>query len=127
MARRPPLPKSELEIVRIVWDLKEATVRQVLDALPADRKVEFWTVQTYLRRLKAKKYLKSRREGRTDIYSPCVSPDRVVSDVVSDFLNRVFDGQTLPLFQHLIHERGLSDDEINRLQETLNELKKEAS
>jgi BlaI family transcriptional regulator, penicillinase repressor len=124
MAKRPPLPRSELEIARIVWDLKEATVRQVLDALPEDRKVEFWTVQTYLRRLKAKKYLKSRREGHTNIYSPCVSPDRVVSEVVSDFLNRVFDGQTLPLFQHLIHDRGLSDDEIDRLQQTLNELRR---
>jgi BlaI family transcriptional regulator, penicillinase repressor len=123
MPPRPPLPKSELEIARIVWDLKEATVRQVLDALPKDRNVEFWTVQTYLRRLKAKKYLKSRREGRTNIYSPCVSPDRVVSDVVRDFLNRVFDGQTLPLFQHLIQDQGLSNDEIDQLQETLNELR----
>jgi BlaI family transcriptional regulator, penicillinase repressor len=124
MEKRSPLPKSELEIARIVWDLKEATVREVLDALPEDRKLDFWTVQTYLRRLKTKKYLKSRRKGRTNIYSPRISPDQVVSEVVSDFLNRMFDGQTLPLFQHLIHDRGLSDDDIHRLQQTLNELKR---
>ncbi len=124
MPKHPPLPKSELEIARIVWDLKEATVRQVLDALPEDRKVDFWTVQTYLRRLTAKKYLKTRREGRTNVYSPLISPSQVVSEVVGDFLNRLFDGGTLPLFQHLIHDRGLSDEEIEQLQQTLNELKR---
>ena len=124
MPKRPPLPKSELEIARIVWDLKEATVRQVLDALPEDRKVDFWTVQTYLRRLTTKKYLKTRREGAYNVYSPLISPNQVVSEVVGDFLNRLFDGGTLPLFQHLIHDRGLSDEEIEQLQQTLNELKR---
>ena len=124
MVKRPLLPKSELEIARIVWDLKEATVRQVLEALPEDRELDFWTVQTYLRRLKTKGYLKTRREGRNNVYSPRVSPDRVVEEVVGDLLNRVFDGETLPLFHHLIHDRGLTDEEIDGLQRTLDELKK---
>ncbi len=54
MGKRPALAKSELELARIVWELGEATVRQVYEALPAERKLDFWTVQTYLRRLKAK-------------------------------------------------------------------------
>ncbi|MBN2217106.1 MAG: BlaI/MecI/CopY family transcriptional regulator [Pirellulales bacterium] len=124
MAKRPPLPKSELEIARIVWDLKQATVRQVLEALPEDRELDFWTVQTYLRRLSAKGYLKTQRRGRNNVYSPRVSSDRVVGEVVGDLLERVFDGQTLPLFHHLIHDRGLSDREIDELQRTLDELKK---
>ncbi len=123
MAKRPMLPKSELEIARIVWELGEATVRQVQDALPEDRGLDFWTVQTYLRRLKTKGYLKTRREGRTNVYSPRIAPDRVVTEAVDDFLNRLFDGEALPLFQHLIHDRGLSDEEFDRLQQTLDELR----
>jgi len=124
MAKLPALPKSELEIARIVWRLGKATVRQVEEALPEDRALDFWTVQTYLRRLKEKGYLKTRREGRTNVYSPRVEPSRVISEVVGDFLDRVFDGDALPLFQHLIRDRGLSDDEVDGLQETLNELKR---
>jgi BlaI family penicillinase repressor len=41
------LARSELEIARVVWNLGEATVRQVADALPAERGIGFWTVQTY--------------------------------------------------------------------------------
>jgi BlaI family transcriptional regulator, penicillinase repressor len=123
MAKRPALAKSELEIARIVWSLGEATVRQVADALPPDRQLDFWTVQTYLRRLAAKGYLRVRRQGRNNVYRSNVRPGTVVREVVDDLVSRLFDGQTLPLFQHLIEERGLSDRELDELQQTLNELK----
>jgi predicted transcriptional regulator len=121
---RPRLAKSELEVARIVWNLGEASVRQVFEALPKDRDLDFWTVQTYLRRLKAKGYLRTRREGRNNVYCSRVRPGNVVRDVVNDLLNRLFDGEALPLFQHLIHDRGLSDAEIGQLQKTLDGLKR---
>lgn len=123
MPKRPPLAKSELELARIVWRLGEATVRQVLDALPRERGLDFATVQTYLRRLEAKGYLRVRQRGRTNVYRSRVEPDRVVGEVVRDFLDRVFDGQTLPLVQQLINDRGLTDEEIDELQRTLDQLK----
>ena len=39
--RRGSLPKSELEVTRIVWNLGEATVRQVLETLPEEREIDF--------------------------------------------------------------------------------------
>ncbi|MGH7140658.1 MAG: BlaI/MecI/CopY family transcriptional regulator [Pirellulales bacterium] len=123
MTKRAALSKSELEIARIVWNLGEATVRQAADALPADRKIDFWTVQTYLRRLAAKGYLRTRREGRNNVYSPGVRPRIVVRDVVDDLINRVFDGHALSLFQHLVNERGLSDQELDQLQKSLDKMK----
>ncbi len=123
MAKRGALPKSELEIAKVVWDLGEATVRQVLEALPEERELDFWTVQTYLRRLEAKGYLAKRKEGRNNVYSPAVRPTAVISEAMDDFINRLFDGEALPLFQHLIRDRGLSDNEIDQLQGTLNDLK----
>lgn len=123
MPKRPPLPKSELEVARIVWELGGATVRQVSNALPSNRGLEFKTVQTYLRRLKAKGYVRTRREGRNDVYIPRVRPDTVLREVVRDFLNTVFDGDTTLLFQHLIDDQGLNDEQIDQLQKTLDRLK----
>ncbi len=125
MTERAPLARSELEIARIVWNLGEATVRQVLEALPAERELDFYTVQTYLRRLKSKGYLETRRDGRNNIYSPAIQPGHVVKEITDDFLHRLFDGETLPLFQHLIENQDLSRGEIDQLQEMLNRLKKE--
>jgi predicted transcriptional regulator len=118
------LAKSELEVVRIVWELGEATVRQVHEALPKGRNLDFWTVQTYLRRLKDKGYLKTRRVGQGNVYSAAVQPKRVMRELVDDFLDRLFDGDVTPLFQQLIDARDLSDDQIDALQARLDELKR---
>jgi BlaI family penicillinase repressor len=122
MSKRPVPAKSELEVARIVWELGGATVRQVLEALPEGRGLDFKTVQTYLRRLEAKGYLKTHRDGRSNVYRPIVRPGQVVGEVMDDLLNRLFDGQVLPLFQHLVNDRGLSETEIRQLRELLDRL-----
>jgi predicted transcriptional regulator len=119
----PPLPKSELEIARIVWDRGEATVREVLEALPKDRDLDFFTVQTYLRRLADKGYLKVKKKGRSNVYSAKVQKNRVIHQMVDDFLHGVFDGEAVPLVQHLLQEKPLTDADIDQLQATLDQLK----
>ena len=121
MAKRPAVAKSELEVAQIVWQLGEASVRQVLEALPPERGLDFKTVQTYLRRLEAKGYLRTRREGRAKIYVPRVRPKQVVHEVVDDLLKLLFGGESLPLFQHLIEDRGLTDAEFEKLRVLLDE------
>lgn len=120
---RPELAKSELEVARIVWRLGEATVREVHESLPRGRKLDFWTVQTYLRRLKDKGYLKARRVGQGNVYSPAIQPKKVMRQLMDDFLDRLFDGEVVPFFQHLVDSRGLSQEEIQQLQDRLDELK----
>lgn len=117
------LPPSELEIARIVWQLGEATVRQVADQLPAERDVDFYTVQTYLRRLNEKGFLKCRKDGRNNLYSAAIKPDRVVSGMVTDLVDRLFDGSTMSIVQHCIQDQGLTDDEIAQLEKLLQQHK----
>jgi len=123
MPKRPPLAKSELEITRIVWKLGSARVRDVVDALPPRRGLDFFTVQTYLRRLKAKGYLKTRRDGRADVYFPAIRPTSVIRDIIADFVDRTFGGEAMPLMQHLIQDNGLTGEEIDQLQAALDEFK----
>lgn len=119
MTRRQSVSKAELEVARIVWRLGGATVRQTLEELPSDRKIEYKTVQTYLRRLEAKGYLQGKRQGRSTFYMVRVRADRVIRETVKDFVSRLFDGHALPLFEHLISQQGLSSDDIQKLRAML--------
>ncbi|QDT50516.1 Penicillinase repressor [Symmachiella dynata] len=127
MKKRPALSKGEMEVARVLWELGEATVRQVHKNLPADRNIDFVTVQTYLRRLAAKGYLRTTTQGRIKVYHPKVKPQTVIRESVSDFVSRLFDGESLPLVRHLIEERGISNDDIDELRSLLDRLKKENS
>ena len=122
MPSKRPLAKSELEIARIVWELGQATVRQVVDRVPKRRELDFKTVQTYLRRLEAKGYLSAKLEGRANVYRPRIRPKQVVREVVGDLVDRLFNGEALPLMQHLIEDRRLSGDEIRQLRRMIRQL-----
>ncbi len=127
MARRPALSKAEMEVVRIVWNLGRATVRQAFDAFPPGRNIDFTTVQTYLRRLETKGYLRAKRQGRALAYRPRVRPDDVIRDTVGDLVNRLFDGQTVPLLHHLIRDRSIGKEEIQELREMIDQWESEQS
>ena len=56
------LTKTELELMNLLWDLGEGSVRDVMAALPQDRDLAYTSVSTILRILEKKEFLKSRKE-----------------------------------------------------------------
>jgi BlaI family transcriptional regulator, penicillinase repressor len=125
MTERPALSKGEMEVARAVWQLGQATVRQACDAIPATRKMDFATVQTYLRRLETKGYVRSSLSGHTRVYAAEVQPGMVIRETVEDLIDRLFGGDALPLMQHLIEDRGVSAAEISELRRLLDRLEEE--
>ena len=104
MVDRPALSKGEMEVARVLWDVGPATVRQVFEAIPKERELEFSTVQTYLRRLESKGHANSKLEGRIRIYSTRTRPKTVIRETVNDLIQRLFAGEAMPLVRHLIEE-----------------------
>ncbi len=111
----PALSPSETEILRLVWQLDKATVQQVCDSLPARRKIAYATVQTLLRRLEKKGYLKHRIRGKAHVFSAAVKRESVVKRSVGDFLDRLFGGDPIPLMQYLAEHGKISADDIEKL------------
>ena len=126
MGSRPAMSRGELEVARVVWQLGEATVGAVFKAFSKRRRPDYTTVQTLLRRLEDKGYLRSRRDGRNKVYSARVRPSTVIGETVDDLMQRLFDGETLALMHHLIHERGISSEETQKLREMLARLEAES-
>ena len=123
---RPALSKGEMEAARIVWQLGRATVRETHEAMLPQRRMDFATVQTYLRRLEAKGYLRSVLSGHTRVYAPKVQSTTVIRETVKDLIDRLFGGEALSLMQHLIEDRGVNAEEISQLRRLLDQLKEES-
>ena len=122
MPPRPGLSKSELEVARMVWTLKDANVRSVHEAIAENRDIDFTTVQTFLRRLAEKGYLNVRLEGRSRFYSPRVRPRTVIRETVDDLVERLFGGEAMPLMKHLVEEGRFSDGEIDQLRQLIDRM-----
>lgn len=126
MVDRPALSKGEMEIASALWEIQPATVRQVFEAFPKKRKIDFATVQTYLRRLEAKGHANSKLEGRIRVYSAKTRPKTVIRETVNDLVQRLFGGETMPLVRHLIEDRGIDEGEISELRALMDQLEQEA-
>lgn len=111
----PALSPSETEILRLVWQLEKATVQDVCEKLPARRKITYATVQTLLRRLEKKGYLKHGNSGKAHVFSASVKQEQVVKRSVGDFLDRLFGGDPVPLVQYLAEHGKISVDDIENL------------
>jgi len=111
----PALSPSETEILRLVWQLDKATVQDVCDKLPAKRKIAYATVQTLLRRLEKKGYLKHHVRGKAHVFFAAVKSENVIKRSVNDFLDRLFGGDPVPLMQYLAEHGKIDADDIEKL------------
>jgi BlaI family penicillinase repressor len=115
--KRPAMSPAETEVLRLVWESQKATVQQVYDALPANRKVTYVTVATLLRRLEEKGYLKHRARGKAFVYTPAAKKEEVINRTIGDLVQRLFGGNPVPLMQHLALHSEISDDDIEKLRD----------
>jgi BlaI family penicillinase repressor len=116
-SKRPAMSPAETEVLRLVWQSQEATVQQVYEALPANRKVTYVTIATLLRRLEEKGYLKHHVRGKAFVYAPAAKKEDVIRRTISDLVERLFGGNPVPLMQHLAQHSGITDEDIERLKE----------
>ena len=123
MARKnlPTLSPSETEILRLVWQLDNASVQEVCDKLPNKRKITYATVQTLLRRLEKKGYLKHRIRGKAHVFFPAVKQEAVIKRSVKDFLERLFGGNPVPLMQYLAQHGKINTKDIEKLKELIDQ------
>jgi predicted transcriptional regulator len=120
----PTLTPQELAIMKVVWRLDKATVRDVYEALRHKREIAYTTVMTMMKILEEKGYLKKTRVERAYLYRPAKPRHQVIGAMVRDFVDRVFDGAAAPLLVQLARDGRLSKEEkdmIRRIAEEMDE------
>ena len=115
------LTKQELEIMKIVWGLRNATVRDVYEALLEQRRIAYTTVMTMMKIMEKKGYLKKKLRDRAYVYQPARPKDEVIKSMVREFVNRVFNGSAEPLLIHLVQDRHLSEKDVRAITRMIQE------
>lgn len=114
----PHITAAELRVLKVLWRIGAATVREVKEKLEAEggEPPAYTTVMTLMNQLAAKKALKVDRERQPYVYRPALRREHVLSDRLSEFLRSVFDGQAGELVLRLVEEADLSPDDLRRIE-----------
>ena len=113
--------ERELDVLKVLWDLGEAKVRDVHEAMCRQGECAFTTVQTLLRIMADKGLVRHRSVGRALLYSPVYTRQQMSSR----FLKRVFDGALDKLVLNMLQAEKLSPDEMRELERLIARARRE--
>ena len=120
------LGRLQREAMEIVWYLGEASVHQVREHLARRKKLAYTTVLTAMQKLERAGWLRHRSEGKSYIYHPTRSREEAGASSLLKFIRHVFDGDAVVVFQHLIREGKLKDNELVKLRKMIDKKRKES-
>ena len=119
------LGKTELEVLHIIWDLKEASVNDVHERILKKRKVAYTTIMTVMKNLSIKGILQFRKQGRTYIYKATKNqdPEIVKKKLLHLTLDKVFNGSASQLIQTLVQSEDISKKELAEIKDLIDNIK----
>lgn len=115
--KRQRLSKAEARILEQCWKLGTASVREILESLPADERVAYTTVQTLVYRLEEKGALrKVKKIGNAQLFEPAITRGQYRSGLVRDMLD-LFGGSPRLLVSNLVETGAITLKDLKALQD----------
>jgi len=129
MAKRPPtIPDSELDVIKVLWDRGQGTVREVLETLrAAGREWSYATVATLLDRLESKGMITSDRRELAFVYTPAITAQDVRQKRVQSLVDKLYQGEPGLLVLHLLKAHPLDAGQARQVRDLLEEMTDEAA
>ena len=115
------LTKQELEIMKVVWERNQTTVRDVYEILRRERQIAYTTVMTMMKILEKKGFLRKWQEDRAYVYKAVRPKEQIIRNMVRDFVERVFDGAAQPLLAQLVKDKRISEKDLKALTKAIGE------
>ena len=107
----------ELEALKVLWNRREATVREIADAMNAagNEPLAYTTVLSLLQVMEQKALVDHRRAGKAYVYTPRVERQSTFRRLAGSFLEKVFDGAVDEYLVHALDSKRLSSAELDQL------------
>jgi predicted transcriptional regulator len=120
--REVSLTKFELEVMEILWDLKESSVREVQEAIHERKRPAYTTVQTIFARLEEKGAVRrTRKIGNAYLFEPLIERTSVYRRMIDDFLD-LFGGSVQPVVARLVETGKLTLEDLKALEDAKKKL-----
>ncbi|MDR2833418.1 MAG: CopY/TcrY family copper transport repressor [Streptococcaceae bacterium] len=113
------ITSSEWQVMRVIWNKKEACAMEVIDSLSDSMDWKSATVKTLLGRLVKKEMLHTTQLGKKFIYSPAIDEKTAMSGAIQDLFAQVCAQKAGITLKDMIEQVELTQTDLDLLQETL--------
>ncbi|NVJ64824.1 MAG: BlaI/MecI/CopY family transcriptional regulator [Flavobacteriaceae bacterium] len=116
-----PTP-SELEILNVLWKVKEATTQTVNTQLNVKRSVGYTTTLKTMQIMVEKGLLDRRKEGKSHIYFPLIQESEAKGNLLDKFVKNTFGGSAGGLMMQLLGKHDVTQAEIDEVKAFIKEM-----
>lgn len=117
--------ESEREVLKALWDLGPAAVRDIREHLAGQgRRWAHTTVNTLLTRLQQKQCVTCDSSGFAHVFSAAISRDEFMRRRLADLADDFCDGTRVPLMLALVEGQKFSDEEIAQFRDLIDQLER---
>ncbi len=117
------LPDSELEVMLALWDCGGEASRSQIEEKLSDFHWAVNTINTFLTRLCARKFISVRKAGKTNYYLPLVSKEEYLAFESRGILKKLYGGSVSSFVAAFSDSNKIDENEIKELQSLIDELK----
>ena len=118
-SRSPALTDAEARVMAVLWRTRTATVAEVVDALKESAAVSYSTVQTILRILEKKGYVRHEKVARAFVFYPVIDERQARRRALHHLVSRLFDGSPSLLVLNVLDDEHLDADELARVKKLI--------
>lgn len=120
----PKPTESELEILQILWEKGDCTVREVHEILEKNKEAGYTTTLKLMQIMHEKGLVSRDTSSKTHIYHALVNQQKTQQQLVNKMIDNVFNGSAARLVMQALGNHTASEDEINSIKKYLDELSK---
>jgi predicted transcriptional regulator len=122
VGQQQPLANAELAVLELLWDAGPLTARQVRERLyPDAERAQHGTVQRLLQRLEDKGFVERDEQFPVHLFRAATGREEYASRQLESLAQRLTGGSIAPLLTHLIEQRRIPRQDIERLRAILDE------
>ncbi len=114
--------ESELEILSLLWEMKEASVRQVHDRLTETKETGYTTTLKIMQIMHAKGLVTRDEQSRSHIYRPATNKKETQSSLIKNLMNTAFGGSAQNLVMQALGQEKPSKEELSEIRAFLDQL-----
>lgn len=114
------LTKAEEDIMQVLWQLKQANVKAIIDELP-EPKPAYNTVSTIVRILESKGFVDYEKQGKGHNYYPLIAKQDYSNQSINKLVDNYFQGSFKSMVSFFVKK---NDIDIHDMETVLKEINK---
>lgn len=115
--------ESELEILQVLWQRGQATVREVHEELSTTKDAGYTTTLKLMQIMNEKGLVKRDDSNKTHVYEALVSKEKTQQHLVGKMMTTLFDGSASQMVMRALGSSKPSKKEIDEIQQLLDQMK----